>query len=151
MEKNHAGVLVQLICTSIIVSILYAGLKADGLPKWGHLVSPGDVGFLRLPPSASEISFWKDGNYRIAEFTIPEKDFRELFPKFAFTEISEPETVQPKDFTKPETVANRENAPRPTKKITNGLTFRTSQSNGGGYAIIYDRSQARAYFHYTSR
>src|SRR5437899_723727 len=46
--------------------------------------------FLRLPPSASRIGYWRDGINYLAEFDIPEDAFRRLFAEFRFDELSAP-------------------------------------------------------------
>jgi hypothetical protein len=79
---------------------------------------------------------------------VSEDEFRQLFAKFAFNEISQPTEAAPKKFGDPQLF---EQFGMQVVVVTNGLRYNERWSNGGGYTIIYDRSQSRAYYGFAKR
>ncbi len=84
-----------IVCAAVVVG-LFVGLGAwgyFGLRKASVIVTSadaqfGEVDFLKLPPSAYDIGFWRDGIIYCAEFNVSEQDFNELFRAFQFDEIA---------------------------------------------------------------
>jgi hypothetical protein len=126
----------------------YHSLKEGFAIRTSSNASPADVTFLRLPFTASRIGFFRDGINYCAEFSVSEDEFRHLFAQFAFTEISQPAEVAPKKFGDPEMF---EHLGANLVVVTNGLRYNERWSNGGGYTIVYDRSQSRAYYDFAKR
>jgi hypothetical protein len=127
----------------------YRGFQETYSIRTARDASPQDVSFLRLPPSASRIGYWRDGLNYCAEFDIPEDAFRSLFHKFHFDEISKPISVHLKPFGDPQVFPYH--ADTKPISITSGLSYHEQWSNGGGYNIIYDRSRSRAYYDFGKR
>ncbi|MEI7899064.1 MAG: hypothetical protein WCK89_02345 [bacterium] len=128
---------------------IYQGFRDTYSIRTAVNARPEEVTFLRLPPAASHIGFWRDGLNYWAEFDIPERDFRGIFSKFQFLEISEPIEVRPKAFGDPSIFPPH--APATPVAVSNGLRYRERWSNGGGYDIIYDRARSRAYYDSSKR
>ena len=126
----------------------YYSLKEGYAIRTSSNASPADVTFLRLPPSATRIGFFRDGINYCAEFGVSEDEFRKMFAKFTFKEISQPTELTPKNFGDPQMF---EHLGMQLVIVTNGLRYNERWSNGGGYTIIYDRSQSRAYYDFAKR
>ena len=105
---------------------------------------PQDVSFLNLPENASRIGYWRDGVNSLAAFEIPEDAFRRLFPEFQFREITEPPSIYPKVFGNP--LVYPTDVRTRLVIVSSGLKYNSRWSNGGGYNIVFDRSQSRAYY-----
>ncbi len=140
--------LVLFVSAVALFSFGYHRLKEEFSILTSSNASPAEVTFLRLPPTALRIGFFRDGINYCAEFSVTETEFRHLFAKFAFTEISQPTLVAPKKFGDPQMF---EHLGAGRVVVTNGLCYKDRWSNGGGYIILYDRSQSRAYYDYSRR
>ena len=110
---------------------------------------PGEVTFLRLQEYASQIGYWRDGINCWAEFNIPESDFRILFDKHKFTEITRAQVLETMSFGNTNVFPMNTHAS--DVEITNGLKFVERWDNGGGYEIFYNRADARAYYRFNKR
>jgi hypothetical protein len=147
----------RLLAYAAIVAALLTGLGAWGYHelKKGYAINTSanaaseDVGFLRLPATASHIGFWRDGINYWAEFNVSEEDFKQLFLKFQFGEITQPLELMPKKFGNPK-VFPTDSDLQPVI-ITNGLRHHERWDNGGGYTITYDRPRSRAYYDFAKR
>ncbi len=86
----------------------------------------------------------------MTEFNVPEKELGGIFPKISFAEILAPVGVQSKIFgdVSKAPYNNEEQLRMPSRKVVNGLFYHTEQGNGGGFFVVYDRSQSRVYFEY---
>ena len=102
-----------------------------------------------LPLSATNVSYAKNYNRRYFEFDITEAEFTKWANEYLISEISKPigvtrYTIMVDD---PDVVpADIEANPHYTAIITNGLADKHTQSNHGGYTVVFDRDQKRAYF-----
>jgi hypothetical protein len=143
----------RIILAVGIIALLafgYYSLKEGYSVRTSANASPADVTFLHLPPTASRIGFFRDGVNYFAEFSLSENEFRQVFAKFAFSEISNRWTeVTPKTFGNPKIFEHSADARRVL--ITNGLRYEKRYSNGGGYNVVYDRAQSRAYYDFATR
>ena len=143
-------IVLGVILGTIVTAIMMCGfheIKDAYTTRSSTNALPSEVTFLRLPNTASQISFWRDGVNYFAEFNVSEDEFRRTFSKFTFLETSF--EIIPKGF-------NSSNAfPYEVKErsifATNGLWYQKRFSNGGGCTIQYDRSRSRAYYDFAKR
>ena len=127
----------------------YRGLQQAYTLQTARDARPDEVKFLRLPPTASHVGYWRDGINYWAEFDIPEAAFRQLFHEFQFQELSEPLAVHPKVFGDPEVFPP--DARSTPISVSSGLRYNERWSNGGGYDIIYDRARSHGYYDFRKR
>ena len=102
-----------------------------------------------LPPSATNVSYAKNYNRRYFEFDISEIEFTKWAREYSLAEISNPidvtrYTIMIDDLGA--LTADIQGNPRYTAVISNGLTDSHTQSNHGGYTVVFDRDRGRAYF-----
>jgi hypothetical protein len=98
-----------------------------------------------LPPSASNVSYYKSYSCTAYEFNIPESDFRS-WAWWELKEITGPVEVRRYSF-----FAKGQHGLRPdpfddVAVVSNGLYYEARQSNGGGVSVAYDRAATRAFF-----
>ena len=122
----------------------YQDLQESYTVRTKENAQPKEVTFLHLPPAVSRVAYWRDGANYFAEFNVTEKDFRRMFAKFQFHNITDPITVYPKVFGDPDIFPT--DGPHEGLSVFSGLCFRDHWDNGGGYYIIYDRLRSRAYY-----
>lgn len=108
-----------------------------------------EVTFLRLPESASQIGYWRDGCNYWATFQISELEFRQLFRRHELMEITESNVIDALSFGNIGVFPT--DTYDPNVVITNGLKFLERWSNGGGYEIFYDRANTKAYYRFSKR
>lgn len=146
------------IVLSIALPFIYA-MAAGGLlialvvsltPISGVNVAPREVNFLKLPSTARDVSYWRDGVSFLAEFTVTEKEFLELFSEFKFSEIVDSHEMRRFEFGDSKRYPEASDPPY-YLKISNGLHYEKRYSNNGGYEIVYDRSFSRAHYSYSVR
>jgi len=125
---------------------IYLSLKEGYAVRTSADARPGE-GFLQLPPTASHIGYWRDGINYLAQFDIPEADFRRLFAEFPFREITEPVELWAWTFGDPAVFPVGDSSKR--VRITTGLRYH--ERNGGLYDIVYDRERSRAYYDFSKR
>jgi hypothetical protein len=147
-RKTLALVLVLFGGVFALIMFGYNDLKEGSTVRTSSNAAPADVTFLRLPPTASRIGYFRDGLNYCAEFGVTEREFGELFNEFKFQEISQPVVVQSMHYGDPQ-MFHHLNAN--LLMVTNGLHYRERRGNGGGYTIVYDRSQSRAYYDFAKR
>lgn len=112
--------------------------------------APEEVTFLKLPITATNVSYFGAFGCWMAEFTLPEEDFLLVFPKFQFAPITEPKPVDVIVYGDTNHPAY-EQRNRQVRKVESGLFYMTQQDNGGGFYIVYDRDASRGYFRYMAR
>jgi hypothetical protein len=142
-------VVVALICLTALAALTVWACRETYTIKTAADATAGDVAFLKLPTSASHIGYWRDGVNYLAEFQIPEQDFRQVFLLYRFQEITEVLEVRPKKFGDPQTFPPH--APATPVQVSSGLLYQERWSNGGGYRIVYDRASSRAYYSSSKR
>lgn len=130
---------------------LYSCFRAQYRVETAVEAEASKVTFLKLPPSASHISYWRDGTNFEAEFTIPEDDFRNLFQRFELRQIKAPKDVFPPTFGDPKTPPFRSRYTARPVSVLAGLEYEVIWDNGGGFDITYDRARSRAYFRHSRR
>lgn len=143
------SVLIPLVCMSGVGFVIYQSFNVETVTAAN--VAPGEVPFLRLPSTATNIGYWQDGNSWIAECNVPEHELAKILPNISLSEISSPTWVQPKIYGDRQLVPYREQHSQPKFEVKDGLFYHTEQSNGGGYDVVYDRAQSRLYFEYIGR
>jgi hypothetical protein len=109
------------------------------------------VTFLKLPSSATKVSYWRDGISYLAEFQVPEAEFRQLFKSFDLQEIETPIEVFRSKFGNPKLSPFQSRFDSPPVRIADGFKFEVIWSNGGGYNIVYDRKRSQAYYEFRRR
>ena len=100
------------------------------------------VGFFDVPESARDIRFWDDGNNRIVVFTVGEEEFLKQLGPVDLEEIVSEQWYYDAGFGDPEDPPYKHTCNRTT---TNGLLFVTTEPDGGGVTILYDRSTGQAF------
>lgn len=141
-------VLFFIVGVFVLLTLGYYQLKEDYTVRTSSNAAPAKVTFLRLPPTASRIGYYRDGLNYCAEFSVTESEFRQLFARFTLHEIAQPVVVQAMKYGDPQMFYHA-NADLFT--VTNGLHYRERWRNGGGYTIVFDRSQSRAYYDFAKR
>jgi hypothetical protein len=141
-----------ILAVGILAALFFAGrsFKQGYTVRTSANASPPEVTFLNLPSTTSRIGFFRDGVNYFAEFSLSESEFRQVFAQFEFRELSNQWTeVTPKKFGDPKLFERHSNM-QPLV-VTNGLRYQKRFSNGGGYNIIFDRAQSRAYYDFAKR
>lgn len=140
-----------LIVSTLAVGVPFFHWRSNPNPiRTGVSVTPAEVTFLKLPVTASDVSYWDNNYCWMAEFTLPERDFLAVFPRFQFASITERESVNVIIYGDPNRPAYQQwNGP--VRRVASGLIYETRQGNGGGFRIVYDRDASRGYFRYVAR
>ena len=129
---------VALIPILVVAGWIFSAHRADNHPETG--VSEAHVDW--LPPSASNVSYFKAYSYTAYEFNISEDDFVSWAGDKRLTEISDPVSILRFNFPDA-SFPKAEN----TAVIANGLWWETPpRGNGGGTQIAFDRDKKTAYF-----
>lgn len=148
---RRSRVIVAAIVTLLAVGFPVFHLLSDLHPiRTGVSVASAEVTFLKLPSTASDVSYWENGYFWMADFTLPEEDFLAVFPKFQFIPITDSERVELLVYGDPNQPPYRQ-FDRPVRKVTSGLIYETRQGNGGGFRIVYDRDASKGYFRFVAR
>jgi hypothetical protein len=132
-----------LMLTSLVI---LTGLAAcsPSKPQWSLDAKPSEVPFVRLPESVHHVQFYDDGGMlRMLLFSATEDEFKSVFAKFPFREITE----RVEYVGEYQSFPSRESNFRLTRTSTTaGLYFHTDFKTGGYEEVIYDRNAHRAWY-----
>ena len=131
------------------------------LPKIGSLIGNFIVGepkteaniphhqFPRfnLPSTATNIGYRENRYQFVANFNIPEEDFKKVFSDYNFEEITQATPYSTWNFDAP----NFDLSTKARRHSTeNGLIHAELEPDGGGYLIIFDRNKELVSIDYTT-
>ena len=131
-----------ILLIPVLMFALWAGLTwySNAHPDFGEHVAHVDW----LPDEASDVSFFISYSYTAYEFKISEAVFvEEVCGKWTFNEITGPENISRYNF-KLEYAGDALNA-HGVAMVTNGVSARCIQPDGGGYHAVYDRDTGTGY------
>jgi hypothetical protein len=142
-----------LAVTVIAITIAFGRAVYIGLTHVERAKNLSHVSW--LPPSATNVSFYKSYNFTAYEFDISEGEFRRWASWYGVQPIGAPIRVWRYNFPD---VESRDLGSDPsfdeleeweatrTATVTDGLGFVERRPNGGGISVAYDRTTGRAYF-----
>ena len=107
-----------------------------------------------LPPTASNVSYYKSYGYTAYEFEMSEADFR-CWARFEVKPITSKVQINRFSYMTRDSSALDLNSPDErwkrweeagTATVTDGLYYSERRSNGGGVSLAYDRQRGRVFY-----
>jgi hypothetical protein len=148
MKRWQTAIIVAAVVVSNTVTLGIVWFRevqwSNNHPETGTKLSAVDW----LPPSASDISYWKTYSWSAWEFTMNEEEF----PPYELREIDDIQSIE--RFSWRESLRSRQGSDgdsweqeerRHVATVRNGLFATERRKDGGGYKIVFDRETNRVY------